>query len=62
MAQKTNYQRTIDLAEEQACWQGGTGSEWECDCIVSADFLSKLCLLASYAPRREIERITKEFE
>lgn len=36
--------------EEHAAWQGGLGSEFKCDALVGAQFLTDLVYLASHAP------------
>lgn len=50
----------LAAVEDHAMWQGGSGSEWECDAIVGAGFLEALTKLAARAPYSEKRKFLKE--
>ena len=47
--------------EREAFWQGGTGTEWECDAIVSASLLDDLLALASNATTKQIIEVVEKY-
>jgi len=61
MSLKRSFEDVVAVIEKQACWQGGRGSEWECDAIVSPGFLEALAQLAAHAPSGAIERFCEEW-
>jgi hypothetical protein len=52
---QTKYEKMKALIGRETAWQGGRGTEFECDGINSAWFLDRLAFLASNAPDHLIE-------
>lgn len=56
MAQ-TKIEKVRALIEREACWMGGTGSEWQCDAILSHGLLDRLVSLAACASNEMIDEL-----